>query len=343
MAEGRFTGQTGSRMPVIQQPAVSVVLPNFNHAKFLPARLESILKQTFTDFELILLDDASSDNSRQILSEVQDPRITHRIFNTENSGSPFIQWERGVRLARAPLIWIAESDDLCSHHFLETLVPGFSSSPDLALVYCQSAIIDETGNQIGSQLEWTSDLGSDRWETGFTNEGSAEISQYLLRKSTIPNASGVVFRRERFPTGLPFSRFRQTGDTLTWCLIISGARLKFIPDSLNYHRYHPSTVRAGTSRSRRFIDIIYFSRELERRIGFSDSDRQALCHRFDSLTHQIEKEPVFFLTSFQMLLQLFPVMFRQPYQYAVRLVVQKQFRFLTFRFRTRLDSLTKRS
>lgn len=330
-------------MSVTPQPAVTVVLPNFNHAKFLPARLESILNQTFTDFELILLDDASPDNSRQILSEVQDPRITHRIFNSENSGSPFYQWERGIRLARAPLIWIAESDDLCSHHFLETLVPCFTNTPDLALVYCQSAIIDETGNQIGSQLEWTSDLGSDRWETGFTNEGSDEISRYLLRKSTIPNASGVVFRRERFPADLPFHRFRQTGDTLTWCLIISGARLKFIPDSLNFHRYHPSTVRAGTSRSRRVIDIIHFSRELEHRIGFSDSDRQALCHRFDSLAHQIEKEPIFLQTSFRILFMLFPVMFRQPYRYTIGLMFKKLVGFFTFRIRTRLDSLKKRS
>ena len=61
-------------------PAVSVIVPNYNHARFLPKRIESVLRQTYQDFELILLDDCSTDNSRAVLSQyASDPRVRHRI------------------------------------------------------------------------------------------------------------------------------------------------------------------------------------------------------------------------------------------------------------------------
>ena len=78
-------------------PRVSVIVPNYNHARFLPKRIESILNQTFQDFELILLDDCSTDDSRSILSSyASDPRVTIE-FNKVNSGSTFKQWNKGVR------------------------------------------------------------------------------------------------------------------------------------------------------------------------------------------------------------------------------------------------------
>lgn len=79
---------------------VSVIVPNYNHASYLVARIESILNQTYQDFELILLDDCSTDDSREVLLKYKDnPKVTHLVFNEQNSGSPFIQWHKGVQLA----------------------------------------------------------------------------------------------------------------------------------------------------------------------------------------------------------------------------------------------------
>ena len=84
-------------------PAVSVIVPNYNHARFLRKRIDSILNQTFQDFELILLDDCSTDESRSILSEyASDPRVRLEL-NEVNSGSPFKQWNKGIRIARGEL------------------------------------------------------------------------------------------------------------------------------------------------------------------------------------------------------------------------------------------------
>ena len=102
---------------------VSIIVPNYNHALYLRERLDSIFSQTFQDFEVILLDDNSSDSSIEVLKEyAAHPKVSHFIVNATNSGSPFIQWEKGLSLSKGKYIWIAESDDSCEITFLEKLL-----------------------------------------------------------------------------------------------------------------------------------------------------------------------------------------------------------------------------
>src|ERR1700730_10551870 len=109
-------------MNAVNQPKVSVIIPNHNHAPYLRQRIDTVLQQTFQDFEVILMDDCSTDDSRAIISEyATDPRV--RIeFNGRNSGSAFKQWNKGVGLARGEYVWIAESDDYADLRLLERLV-----------------------------------------------------------------------------------------------------------------------------------------------------------------------------------------------------------------------------
>ena len=73
-------------------PTVSVIVPNYCHAPYLEQRIESILQQTFQDFELILLDDCSTDGSREILERYRNhPKVSGIFYNERNSGSPFKQ------------------------------------------------------------------------------------------------------------------------------------------------------------------------------------------------------------------------------------------------------------
>src|SRR5579862_3200293 len=119
-------------------PKVSVIVPNYNHAKYLRRRVESILEQTFQDFELILLDDCSTDESRSILSSYAgDPRVKIE-FNTANSGSTFKQWNRGARLANGKYLWIAESDDYADKRLLERLTEVLEADPKITFAYCRS-------------------------------------------------------------------------------------------------------------------------------------------------------------------------------------------------------------
>ena len=94
-------------------PAVSVIFPNYNHEKFLPERLGSVLQQTVPPAEIIFLDDCSSDDSVSIAKNIlAKSGIPFRIVeNKMNSGGVFRQWMKGIGLARHDLSWIAETDD----------------------------------------------------------------------------------------------------------------------------------------------------------------------------------------------------------------------------------------
>ena len=121
---------------------VSIIVPNYNHSRFLEERLESIFSQTFQDFEVILLDDSSTDNSVEVLKRyATHPKVRELLVNDHNSGSPFKQWQQGFALSLGEYIWIAESDDYADKDFLATLVPALKANPQLGLAYCQSRII----------------------------------------------------------------------------------------------------------------------------------------------------------------------------------------------------------
>ena len=93
-------------------PKVSVVVPNYNHGRFLDRRLGSILNQTFQDFERIFLDDASTDNSKEVFGHYNDDPRIRSSFNSANGGSTFVQRNRGIEMARSEYIWTTEADDL---------------------------------------------------------------------------------------------------------------------------------------------------------------------------------------------------------------------------------------
>lgn len=123
---------------------VSIIVPNYNYLKYLPQRLDSVFKQTFTDYEVILLDDSSTDGSAEYLREqaICHPQVTHCVLNEKNTGNPFMQWEKGISLSRGEYIWIAESDDYCKPDFLERMVSLLDTNPDASYAMCGSNLVD---------------------------------------------------------------------------------------------------------------------------------------------------------------------------------------------------------
>jgi len=174
---------------------VSVVVPNYNHARYLQRRVESILEQTYQDFELILLDDCSTDNSREILaSYAGNPRV--RIeFNETNSGTPFKQWNKGVRLAQGKYIWLAESDDYADERLLARLVTLLEAEPEATFAYCRSWRISEDDQKDGFADSYLDYLDPQRWSADFCADGREECRNYFISINPIPNASAVVFRK----------------------------------------------------------------------------------------------------------------------------------------------------
>lgn len=229
-------------------PRVSVIVPNFNHARFLARRLDSVLEQTLTDFELIYLDDASTDDSAAVFAPYASHPQIRAILNDANTGSPFVQWNRGVREARGEYVWIAEADDYASPQLLERLVGVLDANPRVGVAYCQSQCIDPDDRNLGSCLEWTKNLDPHRWDADFVADGRAECERFLARTCTIYNASAVVFRKSVYEgVGGADETLRQCADWRLWLAMLGRSDLAFVAGTLNFFRQHPQSV-TGLSR-----------------------------------------------------------------------------------------------
>ena len=241
-------------------PLISVIVPNYNHEKYLQQRLDSIFNQTYPNFEVILLDDCSTDNSRIILAEYrQNPKVAHCIFNEINTGNTFVQWNKGIALAKGEFIWIAESDDFCDANFLQEVAKPLIENSDVVLSYCQSNRVNENGVITGSWKTQTDNLDSDFFSRDFVLEGNLFIEKYLVYKNVIPNASAVLMRREALcllEDIITEKEFRYCGDWLLYFKIVLNQNVAFVSHSLNNFRYHTKSVIASVSKNESVITII---------------------------------------------------------------------------------------
>lgn len=236
---------------------VSVIVPSYNHAQYLEERIESILKQSYSEFEIILLDDLSSDNSAEILEKYKNhPKVSHCIINEKNSGSTFYQWNKGMSLAKGDLIWIAESDDVADPTFLEKLVPAFINNPNLVLAYSQSYRMNAQGEVTGSWKDCTDHMDSELFKNDFELSGLEYFEKFLNNRNTIPNASAVIFKKQTYlNVGGANPSLRFIGDWEIWAKIASQGEIFFTHECLNYFRYHNTSVIAQANRKKDHFEV----------------------------------------------------------------------------------------
>jgi glycosyltransferase involved in cell wall biosynthesis/protein-L-isoaspartate O-methyltransferase len=237
------------------QPRVSVVVPNFNYARHVVARLRSILAQTVPIFELIILDDASTDDSvARICAWLDENQVEAQlVVNTVNSGCVARQWARGVALARGDFVWIAEADDLCSPSLLRTLLAPLEDDT-VVLSYCESRQIDEDGSLLAPDYsDYLKDISSTRWREAYVRDGREEVAHALAIKNTIPNVSAVLFRRTALAEILAeqleeIAGYRQAADWYVYLEVLGRGRVAFSPDNCNAHRRHSASVIGATGK-----------------------------------------------------------------------------------------------
>ena len=241
-----------------KKPAISVIVPNYNHARYLPRRLNSIFNQTFGDFEVIVLDDASTDNSIEVIEEYTHHSDIRIIRNEQNSGSPCTQWLKGIDVAKADIIWIAESDDACEPQFLKTLIPAFQN-PSVKLAYSDSFVIDETDRVIGDYIncEYLTSLSKTKWRHSYQTSAVQEINDGLGVKNTILNISAVLFRKSEFDDNFreTLQSMRIAGDWYFIVNIIKNGKIQYESKKLNYHRRHSDSVIGKTVSGKKLEDF----------------------------------------------------------------------------------------
>ncbi len=244
-------------------PKVSIIVPNFNHAKYLRERLDSIYGQTYGNVEVILLDDCSSDESVAILHDYAEryPGKTRCCFNEVNSGGVFNQWKKGFELATGELVWIAESDDYCSANLLEELVCCFQN-PAVMLAFARTEFVRGTPPMTAWTLkDYLRDLGLEIWNRPLIKSAHAMVKAGWAVMNIVPNVSSAVFRHPGKMDLLndpQWLKLRMCGDWVFYLSIIRGGLVAYNPGATNYYRQHS----LNTSVNAQSEDLYYQEHEI---------------------------------------------------------------------------------
>lgn len=231
--------------------SISVILPNYRHAPYLPRRIESILGQTRGDFELLILDDCSPDDSRAVIQRyASDPRV-RLSFNETNTGNTFRQWAKGLTETTGDYVWIAESDDAAYPEFLEKLSAQLDAHPNVGIATGESSTMDENDREIERDY-------FDAWRRGnistydleiflhdFVMSGREYLHRYMAPWNTLPNASAILFRRSALNVigGIP-SDLYIAGDWMTYARVLAKFDIAWVAQPLNYFRQHGGSIGA---------------------------------------------------------------------------------------------------
>lgn len=244
---------------------VSVIVPNYNHSRFLPLRIDSILNQTYDRFEVIILDDKSTDNSSEIINRyAAHPKVSHIIFNDANSGSVFRQWQKGINLAKGQYIWIAESDDYADIRFLEKTMDAINRH-NAILGFTQSDIVDENNSFM---TEFGAMLKNEHCTT------SQLLENNLLYFCNLYNASMIVFRKDAIKN-VNWDKvlsYKLCGDWLLWAelAIQNNGYVTEIKEKLNFHRRHSSNTSSWTERNGlTFLEGLHISKMIAKKQNIS--------------------------------------------------------------------------
>jgi glycosyltransferase involved in cell wall biosynthesis len=202
---------------------VSVVLPSYNHARFLSHCLEGVFNQTYDDWELLFLDDVSQDDSVEIARSYDDPRIKI-LPNAQNLGT-YATENRGIELASGDLIAILNSDDAWRPEKLEKQVALLQKHPDATFCYTLGEIIDEESKPWAEQNH----------HRDYPTTERHALLPYLFNVNQVL-ASSLVFRKGavRFEENL-----RYCGDWVAALRLAQPSDALFVNEVLTEWRQHP--------------------------------------------------------------------------------------------------------
>lgn len=236
-------------------PKVTVCMPSYNHAHYIGKSIESVLSQTFDDWELVISDNCSSDNTAGVVRKFTDMRI--RFYRNDANLGPVRNWNRCVSLARGEYVAILESDDQYLRRMLERSVEILNAHPRVGITHSSFHRIDSEGNFIDTVR---------RWEHDQVMDGHTAL-RHLTRECYI-TPSSVVMRRTCFDDAGGFDeRYRYNIDWSMWMRVALSHDISYIAEPLVLQRTgHAGSVttrevirqpRISTSEDLRIIDEIF--------------------------------------------------------------------------------------
>lgn len=259
-------------------PLVSIITPTFNHERFIAECIESVLRQTFKGWEMIILDDGSTDGTSEIISHYSDPRVKYIREEHRGLGQLGERYNRALRMSRGEFILILEGDDYIPKQRLEVQLESFKE-PEVILSHGKYAYV--YGEEV---VHYPTFFGRDVCENrpigamvGALLQGLNPIGtqSVMIRKSALLEVGGF-----RQPEYLPLV------DYPTWMALALKGPFTFIPEVLGYWRRHPRSVTMQNNEQilvgflRYCDDFVASTKDELLRLGLKDSieNRGALAY-----------------------------------------------------------------
>ena len=268
---------------------ISVVVPNYNYSNYLYQRVYSILNQNYKIHELIILDDASKDNSlfyiKQIEQKISESVNVKVVVNDINSGNAFSQWQKGINLATGDYVWVAEADDYAKKNFLNEVVSPLKKNNNIVISYADTGFIDSNGyitkNSLVDQIDI---LKTNHWNASYVNKGISEINCYSYLNCTIPNVSGTIIKKGNYDEIFESAKkFHQSGDWFTYLNILNLGDISFINKTLNYYRVHGNNISQTFDKKAHILEIQRIYKFVKEKYGIDDEQQIQMYNRIKFL------------------------------------------------------------
>lgn len=255
---------------------VTVIIPNYNSERFLEKTLASLLRQTYTDFNTILLDDGSTDGSVSIAERFIEKLPKLKILKLENVGIT-ANWNRALKYVKTEFFSFLHCDDEYHPSYLEEMVQLMDQYPDSAIAHCPAQTIDENSQPMVSPIEV---YKKNRYFNASKFSQPADIDFKLLISGSYINCPSVFYRTEMIQqVGLFNEQFAQVQDWEYWFrVLLSGYRICATRQDLFFYRRHSSNMTvANTASFRRYkeeLELLQWAHEQGKTNGFLEQSYQ---------------------------------------------------------------------
>ena len=232
---------------------VSIIIPSYNHARFIQRAIDSVLTQSYDRIELIVIDDGSTDDSVKYLREITDPRYS--FYCQENQGA-HVAINRGLGLASGEYLAILNSDDAFHPDRIKELMPEFRNDPEVELLSTWIEVIDSNGQQLAIKEGWHN---LEPWPIEHPELSFQQTNDFglnLLRGNFVASTSNILMRRSLYNRigGMRNLHFAHDWDFLMRAA--AGGKCKLIPKPLLKYRVHESNT-TNSNRAWMLFDICW--------------------------------------------------------------------------------------
>jgi len=277
---------------------VSIVVTSYNHAEFLHQRMESLFAQTWKNIEIIVVDDCSTDLSRDYLKQFENYPKVRLCFLESNKGYVYAS-NFGVSQSKGELIVFAECDDFSEPDQIESLYKEITSNNSISVCFSGSNIIDEKGRHLGFDFDERNWAFQKFCQSDVLISGK-QLLKMMLQANVVRNMSAAMFKKSDFNRieGLT-EKYQLSADYDLWIRMAEVGDFFYIKKPLNNFRTHPTTLRNKLGTTIQLLEMLDIIRYIKTKIRLSFRENWELnMHLGKRWFHFVKNEFNLFRTTF---------------------------------------------